>query len=97
MSRRPQGCGEDAADTAGRPRRIRRTDLLFPADGADALEEAVLDTTLETMDVQVIAESAGKKEIPFELFPPQRRDLGCPGMSGAPPVLPTAIALAFGP
>jgi hypothetical protein len=33
--------------------------LLLPVDGADALEESVLDTALQIMDVQVVAESGG--------------------------------------
>jgi hypothetical protein len=98
MSRCPEGSGEEAADAAGRPRSIRRTDLLFPADGADALKEAVLDTTLHTMDEQVVAESVGKEEIPFELVPRERWDLGVPrkvrypagaAIVGQPPLFPS--------
>ena len=73
-------------------------DLLVPVDGADALEEAVLDTALQAMDEQVVAESGGKQEIPFELVPPQGWDLGVAQEGRVPPpVLPTAIASACGP
>jgi hypothetical protein len=58
--------------------------VLFPVDGADAPEEAVLDTTLQTMDVRVVAESVGKEEIPFELVPRERWDLGVPRKVGHP-------------
>ena len=50
---------------AGRP------GLLVPVDGADTLKESVLDTALQAMDVQVVAESGGQQEIPFEFVPAQ--------------------------
>ena len=78
-----QGCALAHRVARRRPRRrpavVAEAGRPSPVERAEAPQQALLDASLETVDVEVVAALAGQEKVPLQLLPTQRGDLRLAG------------------